>query len=86
MLWNASCLVRDRTDTTGTFHLLFDLRQMHAPDAYFGNAHCLLSVSGDKLCVSSNVEPEPDSHGRAIMYCQASNTVVGEICSVMGEI
>ena len=49
MLWHASCLVRDRIDTGGIFHLLFDLRQMHAPDAYFGNAHCLLSVPGEKL-------------------------------------
>lgn len=54
MLWHASCLVRDRTDTAGIFHLSFDLRQMHAPDAYFGNAHCLLSVSGGKLSVWSS--------------------------------
>lgn len=44
ILWHVSCLVRDRTDSSGTFYLAFDLRQMHVPDAYFGNAHSMLSV------------------------------------------
>ena len=46
ILWHVSCLVRDRTDSSGTFYLAFDLRQMHVPDAYFGNAHSILSVLG----------------------------------------
>ena len=46
ILWHVSCLVRDRTDSGGTFYLPFDLRQMHVPDAYFGNAHSMLSVQG----------------------------------------
>lgn len=49
MLWHASCLVRDRTDSAGVFNLMFDLRQMHVPDAYFGNAHCVLNVTGGKV-------------------------------------
>ncbi|DBA89450.1 TPA: hypothetical protein ACH3X1_004081 [Trebouxia sp. C0004] len=44
ILWHVSCLVRDRTGSSGTFYLPFDLRQMHVPDAYFGNAHSMLSV------------------------------------------
>lgn len=47
ILWHVICLVRDRTDSAGTFYLPFDLRQMHVPDAYFGNAHCMLSVLGE---------------------------------------
>lgn len=54
MLWHASCLVRNRTNTTGIFHMMFDLRQMHAPDDYFGNAHRVLSVLGEEPCVWSN--------------------------------
>ena len=46
IVWHVSCLIRDRTDSAGTFNLPFDLRQMHVPDSYFGNAHCTLSVSG----------------------------------------
>ncbi len=46
ILWHVSCLVRDRTNSSGTFYLPFDLRQMHVPDAYFGNAHSMLSVRG----------------------------------------
>lgn len=44
MLWHVVCLVRDRSDSAGTFHLPFDLRQMHVPDSYFGNAHCMMTV------------------------------------------
>lgn len=44
ILWHVCCLVRDRSDSSGTFCLPFDLRQMHVPDAYFGNAHSMLSV------------------------------------------
>jgi len=46
ILWHVSCLVRDRTDSSGTFYLPFDLRQVHVSDAYFGNAHSMLSVQG----------------------------------------
>ena len=49
MLWHVVCLVRDRTDSAGTFHLPFDLRQMHVPDSYFGNAHCMMTVVGKFL-------------------------------------
>lgn len=54
MLWHASCMVRNRTNTTGIFHMMFDLQQMHTPDDYFGNAHCVLSVSGEEPCVQFN--------------------------------
>ena len=47
MLWHVSCLVRDRSGSSGVFNLMFDLRQMHVPDAYFGNAHCVLNVTGE---------------------------------------
>ena len=47
IVWHVSCLVRDRTDSAGSFFLPFDLRQMHVPDAYFGNAHCRLTVLGE---------------------------------------
>lgn len=49
ILWHVSSLVRDRSDSSGTFYLPFDLRQMHVPDAYFGNAHSMLSVQGKLL-------------------------------------
>ncbi len=54
ILWHVSCLVRDRHDSSGTFYLPFDLRQMHVPDAYFGNAHSMLSVVGKSCRISSS--------------------------------
>ncbi|DBB03207.1 TPA: hypothetical protein ACH3X1_013294 [Trebouxia sp. C0004] len=54
ILWHVSCLVRDRTNSSGTFYLPFDLRQMHVPDAYFGNAHSMLSVLGEHYRISSS--------------------------------
>ena len=47
ILWHVTCMVRHRSDCdTGTFYLPLDLRQMHAPDAYFGNAQCVQTVTG----------------------------------------
>ncbi len=47
ILWHVTCMVRHRSDCdTGTFYLPLDLRQMHAPDAYFGNAQCVQNVTG----------------------------------------
>lgn len=54
ILWHVSCLVRDRTSSGGTFYLPFDLRQMHVPDAYFGNAYSMLSVLGKLYRISSS--------------------------------
>ena len=54
IFWHVSCLVRDRTGSSGTFYLPFDLRQMHVPDAYFGNAHSMLSVQGKVYRISSS--------------------------------
>ena len=48
ILWHVTCMVRHRSDCdTGTFYLPLDLRQMHAPDAYFGNAQCVQTVVGE---------------------------------------
>ena len=55
MLWHASCLVRERPHCAGVFHLMFDLRQMHVPDAYFGNAHSVLNVIGEVHYVVLNI-------------------------------
>ena len=56
-LWHVICMVRHRSDSdTGRFYLPLDLRQVHAPDAYFGNAHCVQSITGVQLpcmCVVS---------------------------------
>lgn len=50
ILWHVTCIVRLRSDCdTGKFYLPLDLRQMHAPDAYFGNAHCVQSITGGRL-------------------------------------
>ena len=47
VLWHVTCMVRHRSDCeTGMLYLPLDLRQMHAPDAYFGNAQCVQSVKG----------------------------------------
>lgn len=60
ILWHVTCMVRHRSDCdTGTFYLPLDLRQMHAPDAYFGNAQCVQTVVGESsvpavsLCLCS---------------------------------
>ena len=48
ILWHVVCLVRHRSESeSGMFYLPLDLRQMHAPDAYFGNAQCVLKVQGE---------------------------------------
>ena len=47
ILWHVTCMVRHRSDSdTSRFYLPLDLRQMHAPDAYFGNAQCVQSITG----------------------------------------
>ncbi|KAL3158418.1 hypothetical protein ABBQ38_010653 [Trebouxia sp. C0009 RCD-2024] len=46
ILWHVTCMVRQRSESdTGKFYVPLDLRQMHAPDAYFGNAHCVQSIT-----------------------------------------
>lgn len=50
ILWHVTCMVRQRSESdTGKFYVPLDLRQMHAPDAYFGNAHCVQSITGVQL-------------------------------------
>lgn len=47
LLWHVICIVRPRTEVDkGTFFFPMDLRQMHVPDDYFGNAQCIQAVSG----------------------------------------
>lgn len=64
ILWHVSCLLRDRTGSSGTFYLPFDLRQMHVPDAYFGNAHSVLSVLGKVYRISSSWGLRDDTNFR----------------------
>ena len=70
ILWHVTCMVRHRPDCdTGTFYLPLDLRQMHAPDAYFGNAQCVQIVRGDHCFLSY-----------APQACQEHSWEVSELC------
>lgn len=62
ILWHVTCMVRHRTDSdTGTFYLPLDLRQMHAPDAYFGNAQCVQTVTDpQRQRISKRTRSEED--------------------------
>ena len=76
ILWHVSSLVRDRSDSSGTFYLPFDLRQMHVPDAYFGNAHSMLSVQGKLYRIFSS-EMTPNS--------EKSSIYVANLCKEAGK-
>lgn len=48
LLWHVVCIVRQRSEVaTGAFVFPMDLRQMHVPDDYFGNAQCIQAVCGE---------------------------------------
>ena len=72
-------MVRHRPDCdTGTFYLPLDLRQMHAPDAYFGNAQCVQTVRGEP--VKLYLFPQSSADFVRILQSEISFALQGSAC------